>query len=225
MPRGPAAPPEAWLGQQTLSCTGGKVADVGDSQHHPLSAGHHSHHPPASHPRAAGLLRGRWHREAPAQGTVLGAGSPKPGPLTSAASSCPVRSAVSCVVASLSVGAFVWDTESSRSTGTVWWPHHMPVSLSCSPRPTPRCVGGTGGALPPAQAHHKPLPPLPSPRSTSRPCQPPPIACSQARSSLYTYDQPPPHHCALAPLALEFLSAAPPWLAGTIEDSWLYVIF
>lgn len=192
MPRGPAAPPEAQLGQQLLSCTGGQVADLGNPQHHPLSAGHHSDHSPAPRPRAAGILCGGRHCEAPAQSTVLGVGSPKHGPLSIVIPSRPVRSAVSSGVASPSVGAFAWDTESSRSTDTVWWPHPMPGSSSCSPRPTRRCVGrGWDWGCPPAHTGpHQAPPPLPSPRSTSRPCQPPPIACSQARSSLYTCDQP-----------------------------------
>lgn len=55
------------------------------------------------------------------------------------------------------------------------------------------------GALPPAHSCSEPPPLYCSPRSTSRRCRPPPTACSQARSSLYTCDRHPRHHCALAP--------------------------
>ncbi|XP_031292795.2 amyloid-beta A4 precursor protein-binding family A member 3 isoform X2 [Camelus dromedarius] len=95
----------------------------------------------------------------------VGAGGPDCGPPELCGPSCSPRSAVSSEAVSPSVGVSVWGTASLRSTGRVWWPRRTPASLSFSPRPTLR--------------------------STSRPCQPLPTACSQARSSPCTCDPPP----------------------------------
>lgn len=116
----------------------------------------------------------------------------------------PARFAVCSVGALPSVGASAWGTVSLRSMGKVWWPRRMPASLSCSRRPTLRCAGSgwDRGALPPAQACLQPPPPLPpGPHQDHASCHLPPAHGPGAARVPVTGH--PPHHCALAPPALE----------------------